>query len=679
MALSVPTRDIGAVDDLQYGTLLADMLEFVPDLQWPLSVQTYSRMRHDPKLTGILAAYTLPIRRATWCVDPAGCRDEVVQLVADDLGLPIRGTDPKPTGARRRGVVWGEHLRYALLSLTFGFAPAERRYEIRNNRARLINLGERMPHTFSEIEIARDGTLVSASQDLLSSRPIPASRLVWHVNDREGANWTGRSLLRAAFGPWLLKHEVWRVHATSLRRFGMGVPQVEAPPGATPGQVIEAQRLASAARVGDQSGAGMPPGFLFKLTGLTGSVPDAMEFIRYLDQQMSVMALAGILDLGQTETGSRALGESFVDLLCLSLRAVADDIARVATSGHGGMPGIVTNLVDLNWGEDEPAPQVIATDVGDQHEVTAEAISQLVQYGAITADAELDAYLRQAWRLPARSPDAPPPAPQPAPQTGVQARARRARAVRAAAGQRELTEAEQQSGVDPAAIQQAWQDQLDAVMAAWPPIAAAWTAALAEQIAAAVDAGDPAALATMTVDTTAGQEALAAAMRELAATAAEQMVAEAATQGVTVEQPETDDGHLGEVAAAVVLLLAAGLAASAAREALRRMLPGADGQTVASAVTSYLEGLSDSTLRTQLGGSLTAAQTAGRHAVLTATPPASMIASEVNDSNTCSPCRDIDGTEWTDLDEALAAYPVMGYVGCLGRERCRGMLLGLWG
>jgi hypothetical protein len=227
--VSPPTQDIGRLDDLNYGLWLGEALEVIPDLIWPKSVETYARMRFDPQLTGVLASYSLPIRRATWALDPAGCRDEVVELVADDLGLPILGSDTEPGPARRRGVRWAEHLRLALLSLTYGFMPFERRYAVQDGRARLVNLGERMPHSVSAINLTRDGRVESIAQDVATSRPIPANRLVWYVNDREGSNWAGRSAMRAAYGPWLLKHETWRVHATSIRRFGMGVPSVEAP------------------------------------------------------------------------------------------------------------------------------------------------------------------------------------------------------------------------------------------------------------------------------------------------------------------------------------------------------------------------------------------------------------------------------------------------------------------
>jgi hypothetical protein len=684
---SAPTRDIGHLDQ-HYGLWLGDWLELIPDLIWPNSVQTYARMRHDPQLTAVLAAYTLPIRRATWAIDPAGCRDEVVQLVADDLGLPILGTDAKPGPARRRGVRWADHVRLALGSLTYGFAPFERRYEIRDGRARLVNLGERLPHTIGAINLHRDGTIRSIQQDIApASSPIPADRLAWYVHEREGANWAGRSILRASYGPWLLKHEVWRVHATSIRRFGMGVPSVTAPVGATPGQVAEAQRLASAMRVGDQSGAGLPNGFQLAITGMTGSVPDAMAFIHYLDQQMSRSALAGLMDLGDTSNGSRALGQSFLDLFLLSLQAVADEIADTATAGQPGIPGIVTQLVDYNWGEDEPAPRIVAPDVGDRHEVTAEALDQLITCGAITPDPELEAYVRTSWKLPERSTTAlPTPTPQPEPAPAPQARRRprtpRSRRPRAAAEEgstrRQLTLAENDSGMDPAAIQQAWQEALDGLLADWQDISADWRADLGEQIEQALEDGDLEALAAMTLDSTAAAALLTAAMLALAGTAADQMAAEAESQGVQVEAPPADEETLGAVATAIAVLLAVWLAGAAAREALRLAVPGAAAGAVAAAVVAFLAGLSDRFLKDQLGAALSQAQASGRFAVLHDVPVAEYVSSEVLDSSTCGPCRDVDGTTFADLDAAEAAYGNGSYIHCEGGIRCRGTVIALW-
>nr|WP_188188044.1 hypothetical protein [Nonomuraea sp. SYSU D8015] len=639
-------------------------------------------MRHDPQLKAVLSAYTLPIRRAAWSVDPAGCRDEVVQLVADDLGLPILGADNRPGPARRRGVRWADHLRLALQSLVYGFMPFERRYEIVNGQARLINLGERLPHTIGAINLRKDGTIDTVQQDVGTTQKIPADRLVWYVNEREGANWAGLSILRPAYGPWLIKHEMWRVNATSIRRFGMGVPSVEAPTSATPAQVLEAQRLASAIRVGDQSGVGLPPGFKLSLTGLTGSVPDVMAFVSYLDQQMAKQALAGLLDLGQTPNGSRALGDSLKDMFLLSLQAVAEEIAETATSGQPGMDGIVTQLVDYNWGEDEPAPRIVVADVGSRQEVTAEALDMLIRAGAITPDAELEAFVRNTWKLPQKEQRAPIAAPTPASPVHAAPRRRprqkRAQAASEGGQRRQLTLLEAQAGIDPDAIHAVWENSLDRLLSDWQEISADWRSTLAERIAALVNAGDLTALAGIVLDTTAAAVLLAEAMVDVAREAIRQLVAEAASQGVDVDPPEPDEVGLTAIARAIAALLAGWLSGAAGREALRLAVPGADGEQVADGVTAHLESLSDVFLRDQLGAALSQAQASGRFAVLDVAPEAQYLASEVLDSGTCPSCLEIDGTAFDSLDEAKAAYANGGYISCQGRLRCRGIVAALW-
>lgn len=663
------TQSVSTYSGTAWDSVFVDILEHVPELIWPQSNWVYARMRRDPQLAGILAAYTLPLRRASWAVDPAGARPEVAQAVADDLGLPVLG---QPVSPARRGAVvrWAQFLRLSMLELVFGHMAFAKAFDVTGDRARLLSLAERMPTSIADIRVDGEGQLAGIVQYPRGTERngpvISKAELVWFAHEREGSAWQGHSLLRAAYAPWLLKHEVQRVHATSIRRFGMGVPNVEAPAGATPQQVAEAQRMASSMRVGDQSGAGLPNGFRLQLTGLTGSVPDALAFLRYCDQQMSRMALTGVLDLGDTPNGSRALGDTMLDLLMLSLQTLAEEVAETVTCD------VAADIVALNWGEAETVPRIVAGDVGASHQVTASALMELLKHGAITPDPELEAYVRGEWKIPQRQ------TPQPVvPELPIKASAGEP-VVQSAVPRRKPTLVEAAAKTNFAAVQDTWSSALDRLVNDWAKIGKAQRQQLVDQITTAVDDNNVEALASLAVDSKAGAVKLAAAMHAAADDAAGQMAAEAKAQGVKVGAVKPDTTRLDQVAATTAALAAGGLAASAARKAMQVWQPGADGATVAAAVGDFLAGLTDASLRDSLGGALTAAQNTGRLAVLAEEPAAAMFSSEINDGNVCGPCSSIDGTRFDTVDEAEAAYANGGFVDCEGGSRCRGIIVAVW-
>jgi hypothetical protein len=193
---------------------------------------------------------------------------------------------------------------------------------------------------------------------------------------------------------WLIKDQVLRVHATSIRRFGMGVPYAENKPGATPQEIAETQRMVANLKATEHLGASLPHGVTLKLAGLTGSVPDAVAFLDYLDRQMTRATLTSLLDMATATRGSRSLGETIMDVMVYAQQAVADNHADTATRQ------IVVPLVDANWSEDEPAPRVVCEDVGADLELTAEDIFNLMRAGALIGDPQLWAWMRDRYRLP---------------------------------------------------------------------------------------------------------------------------------------------------------------------------------------------------------------------------------------------------------------------------------------
>lgn len=417
-----------------------DSAEKTPELVWPRNIEVFDLMRRtDSQVLSVLRAVTLPIRRTKWRIDPNGARADVVQLVAEDLGLPVKGDDAtknRHLNRTRDRFDFNDYLRMALTKLYFGHAFFEQVYRIENvqgaQRARLRKLLWLPPRTISEVAVAADGGLkYIRQQQMKQGVKIDVDGLVAHVSDREGGNWLGQSLLRPAYKFWVLKDRMLRVQAQTIDRNGMGVPVYTDKDHAGPGVDAEEQqrrekngiaagaRLARSFRSGDTAGASLPNGASLTLKGVDGKLPDAMPAIRYYDDQIARAVLAHFLNLGGDDsTGSYALGDTFADFFTLSLQTVAMEIATT-TNQH-----VIEDLVDLNFGPDAKAPLLEFDEIGSRHPVTGEAIRALVECGALTPDGPLEAYLRTTFGLPALDPESaaerraaatPPAAPAPAP------------------------------------------------------------------------------------------------------------------------------------------------------------------------------------------------------------------------------------------------------------------------
>lgn len=388
----------------------AARLEETPELRWPYSVGVYSRMRRqDAQVRSVLRAVTLPVLRTAWRVDPNGARDEVVELVSEDLGLPVAGADSTSPTRRTRGrFSWRSHLTEALTSLTYGHAVFEQEARIdERGRARLRKLALRPARTISAWHVARDGGLEAIEQrgggmdrtGVWAAQPIPVSRLAVYTHEREGAEWTGDSLLRPAYKNWLIKDQILRTWAQGIDRNAMGVPVYEDGPGNK--HMTQGLAMAQGYRSGDNSGAAIPHGAKLRLAGVEGALLDPEPAVRYHDEQIARATLAHFLNLG-TQTGSWALGTTFADFFVMSLQTVAESVADVANA-H-----VVEDLVDWNWGPDEPAPRLVFDEIGSRHAATAAAIKMLIDAGALSNDPALERHLRQTYGLPSADPDAPP-------------------------------------------------------------------------------------------------------------------------------------------------------------------------------------------------------------------------------------------------------------------------------
>jgi len=382
------------------------------ELKWPQCLKVYDAMRRqDAQVRTVLKAVTLPILATQWRLDPAGAPDEVVNFVGEQLGLPIVGTEGDEAPPRRmRRFSWAEHLRMALLALPFGAMYFEQVVEFNpeSNRVELRKLAPRMPSTLADIHVARDGGLVGIEQrppassgtiraSDLEPRVIGIDRLVAYVHEREGSNWGGESILRAAYKNWTLKDRLLKLEALTIERNGMGVPVYTNPPEAQPDDIEKGRRMANSYRAGDAAGASIPYESKLELKGVTGQLPDPRPAIDYHDAQIGRVALAHFLNL-DGQGGSYALASTQADLFSTAVRSVAEMIRDAANLY------IVEDLVDWNFGESVPAPKIVFDEIGESSLSIANALRTLVDAGVIIPDRSLEEQVRRWLDLPTKDP-----------------------------------------------------------------------------------------------------------------------------------------------------------------------------------------------------------------------------------------------------------------------------------
>ena len=385
------------------GGQLQQVGEYNPALRWPASVAVFDEMRKDGKCASVLRALKMPVRGTPWhVVDSPDVNPAVATMVRNQLGL---------TDSRRRrrgqGISWDPFLRHCLLAQDFGHMFFEPVYTIGppgpndtlpagRSYAHLARMAPILPQTISGFNINDDGSLDSIEQQAAinggqwKTVPLPAATLLAVVNDREGSDWAGTSMLRAAYKDWMIKDRLERMGPMIAERNGMGVPVYK---HSEDGSRMGGLRVATSFRAGDLSGVSMPNTDDLTLQGVTGTTYDPLPLVQYHSQEIARSVLAMFLDLGH-DNGARNLGETFVDYFTMAINAVITDLEETFTEG------LSRRIVELNFGPDEAYPAIAADDITAQPPLTAQSIQMLIAAGVVTPDPALEEFVRQAFSLP---------------------------------------------------------------------------------------------------------------------------------------------------------------------------------------------------------------------------------------------------------------------------------------
>ncbi len=401
----------------------ADDAEYVPELKWPASVRVFEKMRSDSQLAALYNATILALLKFKWKIDPNGADEKMVKKLSIDYNLPIAGEKVNQRLRAKRRFAFRNHIRKAMYAGIYGHYYFEQVGYIGDERNHpndglwhLRKLESRPPRTIQDFRLAEDGGLISIIQNI--SKPtarynfelpeIPIDVLVAYIWDQEDGNWVGRSWFRECYANWLIKDRLLRIDAINHERAG-GVPYIEAHPGATFPEIERLNEMAKGFRIGDTSGGAVPAGAKFQIArGTNSSVVDS---IRYHDEAMARKFMLMVMQLGQTKTGSRALGTTFVDFWGGGLEAIASWFADTFNEY------VIEDDIDWNFGED--IDQVPLLTYEYDPELVVQDLVSLVTSGIIMVDDDLENEIRKEMGLtdkgtPRDNPAVMPPEPNPA-------------------------------------------------------------------------------------------------------------------------------------------------------------------------------------------------------------------------------------------------------------------------
>lgn len=419
-----PHREAGASGTInQDGWIVSS--EYNPDLRWPDSITIYDRMvKSDSSVREAYLHTVAPILNAEWDIEPA----------SDDPAHLEHAAMVKAAYFEWASVPFSVTLAQTLKYLAQGYQVFEIVDKVIDAELAVARPDEddlvlpsrqfltwdrwahRKPETVWRWNV-EEGRLVSIEQRTFKDGDWgqftilvengPVAGLAVFVNEQEGDDFTGLSMLRSAYKAWWMKELIEKVATQAYERHGIGVLVAYVPDDAKNDTKLldTISTMLEDVKAGDNSYLVFPGpkgmttaqstgGFWFEIASPTGGIPDFTPFLEYQRGEIKGNVLARFAELGHGSTGARATSDTQSQVWYAALHAVADHIVGV----HNQQ---IRRLVEANYGPVDKAPSLVARNIEHRNlEEFAQANAQLVAAGAIEPDKSYRGYIREGVDAP---------------------------------------------------------------------------------------------------------------------------------------------------------------------------------------------------------------------------------------------------------------------------------------
>jgi hypothetical protein len=382
------TQNLDGIITEEYNTKLAGIQ----------GIKVYDEMRKsDGTVRAVVLVTTLPIRRAEWRIEPFDSESEEDVKIAEFVEKNL---------FEYMDITWNDFLRQALLMLPLGVMVFEKVYglQVIEGQTYIVikNLAPRLPKTIYRWQQGNKEEGIQQQKQDGELVDIPMEKLLVFVNEMEGENWWGTSILRAAYKHWFIKNNLYKIDAIGIERQALGIPFAKLPEAYTEADKVQAAKILQNIRANEAAYIIEPPGYEIGFKDMMAhTVRDPEPTIVHHNREITKAVLAQFLELGASgkasSGGSRALSEDHSELFLLALEAIADAFKDIINKK------LIKELVRLNFNtENFPLLEYNGIKKTDVVGISS-AYASLKTAGAITALEKDEMFFRDLLGLPAVS------------------------------------------------------------------------------------------------------------------------------------------------------------------------------------------------------------------------------------------------------------------------------------
>jgi hypothetical protein len=391
----VRAAEVGSSGTALYSGYFAE--EYLADLVGRPAADIYDKMRrNDGDVKMVMLAIKGLLMKATCEVEPAS-KDAKHVKQAEHVEHMLFHDHEKD---------WAETKEEALSFTEFGFFLFEYTHKVVHSHPKfgtyvgLKKLGWRSPRTIERWNLNPDGSLKSVTQyafgDLSRTIDIPAENLLHGAIGKEGDNYEGVSLLRAAYGAWWRKQLYLKLMAIGAEKNAVPTPVLKVPSGATVDDRATAKEALELYSSNESNYLMLPSGWDFdKLP--SSFDPEKMKVcLDYEGTQIARAVLMQFLMLGTgSSSGSWALSTDLSDFALSALEYLADRFASPFNKK------LIPELVRLNYGPQDAYPKLKFSGISDKAgKELSELLKNYVDSGVVEPDDELEEHVRKRNGFP---------------------------------------------------------------------------------------------------------------------------------------------------------------------------------------------------------------------------------------------------------------------------------------